>query len=920
MTIALLMLAGTCAGLGLAAYLGRDFLASPPFSASMPFKYLRSAIVSSKGKIVAVDSGERRLLGLDVNARLSFLAKGEQRKNGFYSGRPIGFDSLGRFYIDNTVLDMASFNTAQRQILRFSGAGKFLGVVDQFSFEDEAMSDWETHPVFTQMHADTLFWFKKDGDAWTLRSISAFDTAALKADKVQVFTLGDFNVYEAADIAVLSPDEFYVLSKDGSLGRWTSANGFEAWFDNAGIDTPIIRSPTGTAIDYQGRILVIDGKRLVYRFDPRGDPIPVPVLNPEIAKRGGYAGQIAFQEIAALPNGGFIMGNEFSGELLTLLPNGAISSVPAIEFGSSFKILNIVIWLSLTLSLLCAVSVLVIFYIKAFKKPSYLIVKQLLAFIPLIVLMVALVATYVYQGISELLEQQIKDRLQHLAGIGASRMSSDAIDTDQVETARFEELLGSDSHKSIVSVLDELVNLNEDEWNSYVFPYLYRKAGGVWWAMGSFDYFEIYPYFKPEFERIMEKAEPIYFKYSDVYGSWLSACAPVLRADGSVAAVFEASMSANTIDEAQRSYIKRAVVGGLAILAAFLLVFGAFTGGLLRSIRVLKSGAARLASGDYEVEVKIHSRDEIEDLGQSFNSMSREIKTYVSRLEVLNRANSRFVPSEFLSRLGRASITEIGLGDQVLTDMTILFSDIRDFTKLTEKLGPAGTMDFLNDYLSRMGPSVRANGGFVDKYVGDMIMALFPESTDGAVDSVLAMMDSLDLFRSELAAGGEWMVDAGFGLHSGPLMLGIIGEEERFEGTVIADAVNLASRIESLTKFYGVRALISGEVKEKLLRPRRLRFIDIVHVKGKSRPAKLYELIAGGDPAAKAKLASMVPYVRGFEEYSRSSFTEAAKSFTEALQVAPGDRPAQILLDRCMKMFVSGAPADWKGVTEFHDK
>ncbi len=917
---ALIVLAAASVIFGLVSYFGRELLAAKPLAKSLPFRYLRSAIISPKGKIVAVDSGERRLLGLDSDARLSFIIKGERRNNGFYNGRPLGFDSLGRFYIDDTVMDMATNNTARRQILRFSETGKLIGFVDRFDFKDEAMSDWTTHPIYSQIRGDTLFLFKNDGKVWTLRATPLVDSSTGKADVVQVRELGDFDAYAAVDIAVISIDEFYVLAKDGSLSRWTALKGLEPWFRNDGATGALVRFPTLLAVDYQGRILVDDGKRIVYRFDPRGDAVPVPILSPNTARKASYPGEIAFQDIAATSDGGLILGNEFSGELLTVSVTGAIKAIPGVVFGSAFRVVHALVWGSLALVILCGIGFVVVFYVMAFRRPSYLIVKQLLAFVPLIIVMVALVSTFVYQGMASALESQIKDRLQHLAQLGASRMSSEAVDADPLETARLEELLGSESHKAIVGVIDELVNLNGEDWNSYIYPYLYRKAGGVWWAMGSFEYVELYPYFKTEFDRVMVSAEPLFFRYGDVYGSWLSACAPVKRPDGSVAAVFEACMSANIVDEAQRGYVKRAALGGLAILGAFLLVFGAFTGGLLRSVRTLKSGAARLASGDYAVEVRIKSRDEIEELGDSFNSMSREIKSYVDKLEGLGRANARFVPSEFLSRLGRQSITEIGLGDQVLTDMTILFSDIRDFTKLTEKLGPAGTMDFLNDYLSRMGPSVRACGGFIDKYVGDMIMALFPNGPDGAVEAVLAMMESLDKFREELSEGGEWMIEAGFGIHAGPLMMGIIGEEERFEGTVIADAVNLASRIESLTKFYGVRALVSGDIKDQLKQARRLRFIDIVNVKGKSHPVRLYELIAKGDPAAQAKISSMAAYVRGFEEYRRAAFGEAAQSFREALTMAPDDKPAKIMLGRCLQMSELGAPPDWKGVTEFHEK
>jgi hypothetical protein len=108
----------------------------------------RSACSDPSGGLIVVDSGERRIEGIDSEGRLSFLVQGEKRKNGFYIARPLGFDSLGRFYLDDTVMDIATTSTARRQIVRFSPSGRYLGVVADFDFKGEAMSDWESHPIF----------------------------------------------------------------------------------------------------------------------------------------------------------------------------------------------------------------------------------------------------------------------------------------------------------------------------------------------------------------------------------------------------------------------------------------------------------------------------------------------------------------------------------------------------------------------------------------------------------------------------------------------------------------------------------------------------------------------------------------------------------------------------------------------------
>ncbi|TGL50605.1 adenylate/guanylate cyclase domain-containing protein [Leptospira wolffii] len=221
---------------------------------------------------------------------------------------------------------------------------------------------------------------------------------------------------------------------------------------------------------------------------------------------------------------------------------------------------------------------------------------------------------------------------------------------------------------------------------------------------------------------------------------------------------------------------------------------------------------------------------------------------YIERLSdnllEVNKAYSRFVPLAFLKFLNKQNITEIGLGDQVQREMTILFSDIRSFTQLSEKMTPKDNFDFLNSYMRRMGPIIRKHGGFIDKYLGDGIMALFPSIPDQALEAALEMLEELrELNRLRVERQYE-PIRIGIGLHTGTLMLGTIGEEERMDGTVISDAVNLASRIEGLTKEFDTDLLLSEETFKKLKNAWKysLEKLGTVKVKGKSESSEVYKL------------------------------------------------------------------------------
>ena len=204
---------------------------------------------------------------------------------------------------------------------------------------------------------------------------------------------------------------------------------------------------------------------------------------------------------------------------------------------------------------------------------------------------------------------------------------------------------------------------------------------------------------------------------------------------------------------------------------------------------------------------------------------------------------SRFVPHEFITFLGKEHVEEVRLGDQVQREMTILFSDIRSYTSLSEKMTPQQNIDFLNSYLMSVGPVIRKNGGFIDKYIGDAIMALFPGSPDDALAAARGIFIQLEQFNAIRAARGEGPIAVGVGIHTGTLMLGTIGEENRLDTTVISDAVNTASRLESLTKELGANVLISRETREKLSKDVPLREIGSVKVKGRSGAVDVYEYL-----------------------------------------------------------------------------
>jgi class 3 adenylate cyclase len=356
-----------------------------------------------------------------------------------------------------------------------------------------------------------------------------------------------------------------------------------------------------------------------------------------------------------------------------------------------------------------------------------------------------------------------------------------------------------------------------------------------------------------------------------------------------------------------REAVIRVVTSALIVLALALPIVFWIASRLLQKqlldpLLTLRGEAGAIAGGDLDHAIaNTARRDEIGSLATSFDMMRGAVRKTIVDLKQTNLSIERFVPHAFLAMIGKPSIVAVELGDNTRKEMTVLFSDIRNFTTLSEKMTPDENFDFINHYLERMGPVIRDNNGFIDKYIGDAIMALF-EDPDDAMRCSLAMVDMLEQFNVGRRASSQQPIAIGIGLNTGSLMLGTIGEQHRMDGTVISDAVNLGSRIESLTKVYKVGILISEFTYSRLADPKAydIRPIDIVVVKGKTRPVTIFEVFSHNAPAdrtAKARTRELL--LSGIEALHLHDAATARRRFEESLDLLPGDPAAVNLLKSC---------------------
>jgi len=384
----------------------------------------------------------------------------------------------------------------------------------------------------------------------------------------------------------------------------------------------------------------------------------------------------------------------------------------------------------------------------------------------------------------------------------------------------------------------------------------------------------------------------------------------------------------------QKTYLGlAALLVGLSLLLSF-----SIASRVTKPLRDLTIYITRFVDSNFSSEEEspvIRSDDEIGRLTQNFNVLKNEVieklRLFKEKVEErtaelaaaneklvkVNEANSRFVPKEFLNFLGRESVLDVSLGDQVAQEMTVMFIDIRSFTEISETLTPQENFDFINSYLKTIVPIIRQHGGFVDKYVGDSVMALFPDDPGNAVRTAIACQEAIRAYDLPNSGTSYPFLSIGVGIHTGQLILGTIGEESRMETTVISDSVNVASRLEGLTKHYGAGVIVSGQLLERLSEEDSFnhRLLGLVQVQGKRKLVRIFEILDGKESADRAlMIETRESFERAVAAYQNQDLKQAFLDFRGVAHRNPSDAATQLYLGRCSKFLSHGVPAEWNGI------
>jgi class 3 adenylate cyclase len=367
------------------------------------------------------------------------------------------------------------------------------------------------------------------------------------------------------------------------------------------------------------------------------------------------------------------------------------------------------------------------------------------------------------------------------------------------------------------------------------------------------------------------------------------------------------------------------LVAGIVSVIAFILSVTVYLfvteNMVVKAIKKFSKGVIEIARGNFSFHVNITRNDEIGDLATTFNSMADGLK----ERDLIKDLFGKYVQKEVAER---ALKSEIKLGGE-RQEGTVLFSDIRSFTTISEGLDPETLVSMLNRYFTVMVDHIIRCKGVLDKYIGDALMVHFgilgdtDSSADNAVLAAIGMIKSLREFNDEQESLERPVIQIGVGIHTGDLVAGNIGSPNRMEYTVIGDTVNLASRAEGLTKLFGAHIVITQAAYESLKRPDSylIRPLDLIVVKGKTKPVQMYEVFDADDEEKRnLKQKTGDKLQRAVALYRKINFDEAKKMFSELTAINPEDGLLSYFSDLCDYFTENPPPEGWDGSTAMRAK
>ncbi|MBB6735592.1 adenylate/guanylate cyclase domain-containing protein [Cohnella zeiphila] len=884
-------------------------LTAAPWKTEQPVSNLSAVAPDTDGSLVAIGSSKQEILRIasDGSLRLRIPNRGDG------SGNRSDFTEAaaapdGQIAALRTVLDPYGLYVTDEQIVLYDGSGRREKVLYERPGDGKSLRIGQIKGL--QVQGGELSFFEANSDRVTLRRVRLDGSPPEKAFSFQLPP----DRY-LSEVTGTQPGQIYYTTKRGSIFRVGEDGTSTLLYPLDTMERTRKNFPELLTVDASGKLLFVDRLLNSVMSMAPGDPSSLKTVVDEAMLEQDAPGLDSYEIMDArkAADGGLAVA--LNDRLLRLnAMMGAAGIVSQTTYESSAIRGRWLLWIGLSAGALLLAFAARHAYVHLFRRRFPLFLKQLAVIVPVIVVCMILLSNFIYDSFSSRMESQMQSELSLLA-----RNGQHLIDGDALDRLRSPEDYGNADYQAIKSRMNFLFEGEDAKDRKGLYSTLYKvEDGQLYIVMDDDDGVNMFKPFEKseENEEVLTQGVVRNGQWEDADGKWLYAIGPVYDSAGKIVGIYETGRDMSVL-ERENQKIYRNIIENIVIITSVLLaVIAALNFLLLTSIRKLRRSVMDMAGGNWDAEVKIRSRDEVGDLGEQFNRMARYIRQYIADITSFSEASYRFVPQQFFRALGKKGILDVRLGDQVQQNMTVLVANLRDFRQLSRTLTPKENFNFMNSFLKRFGPIVRKEDGLISKYSGAGFMSLFPGHPEAAIRAAVAIRQELTAYNEHRQRSGFATVDIGIAMHKGPLMMGIIGEEMRWESNVISDDVQRTTLLEQITDTLGASILVTKDFFGQLRDPERYghRSLGRIRPDGMEEAVELIDVFEGDpEPLRKAKERTKALFERGLELCQEGRFFDARETFVEVLKMNRQDKAAKLYFFLCDEYFQKGTSAGWNG-------
>lgn len=884
-----------------------------PFSRTISLQDVSYGSVDAKGNMYFIGDVKSEIYVSDKNGMLlRTISMPPTNGSQISQINALTVDRAGNVYALVTVLDAAGLYVTREEIVRYPAGSSTSVPVYQRSpiqpvFRTGYIQDMRVHQHqldFLYAHGGTIDEYSFN---LTNRHLVRMGTVALP-------------VATYVALARIGPGASVVFStRKGAVGVGTSTGRIQ-W---------LYHTPSG--IGSQPRALAVDtSTRTVYFLDALQNKFVSVSMDPpfvdKILADTSHPAPIDWADLQSLAGSHLLLGvssGDSGSSYFHMASNGRMldqSSQLTLNTAAQWEQWKY--WLLLLLEILLGLFLFWYLYYVMFRKRLYLFLQQMLLFVPISVGVMLYYQANINQSFTNQITRDSNAYLPLIASQGARLVSGNAL--EQISSTR--DYMDS-PYRSLKSTMQTIHDSRIPNWSGGLYNTLYTYMNHQLYVVMDDDNSVqmMTPFAVDSTDMKVLHGQVYQGSWIDASGEWHYAIAPVKDSHGHIVGIYEVGkdlvgvekQTARTLGRLNLiQWILLLVIAGMFILTTIL---------ILIPISRLGKGAMRLASGQFGAVIRARKwltfHDEIEDLTDSFNVMSKRIKGFVDDIEHMKEAYYRFVPEPFVHALGKRDLVNVGLGDQSETETTMLVCNLRNLIELSQRLTPQQNFDVVNEFLGVIGPAIRDNHGFISKYMGSSVLALFPESPEHAIQAatdirhrVWQWTDSADV--NELGA-----LEISIGIHTGTAMLGIIGEEDRLDTGVISQDASLASLLEEMCAPMSSTTLISEAVITKLAETRRddmpafrVRDVGALWIPELGRSLHAFDVYEG-DRTDMRNLKHLTEelFERGVLLFQQGRFYDARETFVRVIQQNRFDTAAKLYFFASDKIFQEGVSNDWDG-------